>query len=226
MFCLELKQYQNVSFNTKGRTDMGMIIKDTGTDSTFELAPSGAFAARCYRIIDLGTQTFQVKGETKESHQILMAWELSKKMADGQPFVISEKYTSSLHEKAKLRSVLESWRGRKFSEVERNGFDIEQVLGKVCFLNIVHSKKGDKTYANVASVMPVPEGLPSPAAVNEQLFFNIEEWNDKVFAKIPKYYQGMIKRSPEYGSHDAGESYAQEAQQAQQAAWEEDEMPF
>jgi hypothetical protein len=200
---------------------MGMIIKDTGTDRTFEVAPSGAYAARCYRIIDIGTQT-------KQSHQIWMAWELSKKMADGQPFVISEKYTSSLHEKAKLRGVLESWRGRKFTEAERNGFDIEQVLGKVCFLNIVHDKKGDKTYANVASVMPVPEGLPSPAAVNEQLFFNIDEWNDKVFAKIPKYYQEMIKRSPEYEnlqfeSRDSGEAYAQ---QAQQTEYVDDDIPF
>lgn len=205
---------------------MGMIIKDTGTERTFEIAPSGAYAARCYRIIDLGTQTFQVKGETKQAHQVLIAWELSKKMGDGQPFVISEKYTSSLHEKAKLRSVLESWRGRKFTEAERNGFDIEQVLGKVCFLNIVHDKKGDKTYANVASVMPVPEGLPSPAAANEQLFFNIEEWNDTVFAKIPKYYQEAIKRSPEYEGRASWSAPEGHPQVAPDTVFPDDDIPF
>lgn len=203
---------------------MGMIIKDTGVDRTFEVAPSGACAARCYRIIDLGTQTFHVGNEMKQQHQILMAWELIKKMGDGQPFVISEKYTKSLHEKAKLRSVLESWRGRKFTEAERNGFEIEQVLGKVCFLNIVHIHKGERTYANVVSVMPVPDGIPSPAAVNEQLFFNIDEWNDEVFAKIPRFYQDAIKRSPEY--QEISNSSSAQAKQGQLPEFQDNDIPF
>ena len=204
---------------------MGMIIRDTGAERTFEIAPSGAFAARCYQIIDLGTQTFFVKNETKQTHQVLFAWELSKKMDDGRPFTITEKYTRSLHEKAKLRGVLESWRGKKFTEPERNGFDIEQVLGKVCFLNIVHTKKGEKTYANVASVMPVPEGMPSPSAVNEQLFFNIEEWNNEVFAKIGTYYQNTIKRSPEYELHASWQEVKTDSKKSE-SEFQNDEIPF
>ena len=92
-------------------------------------------------------------------------------------------------------------------------------------MNIVHDKKGDKTYANVASVMPVPEGLPSPAAVNEQLFFNIDEWNNAVFAKIPKYYQEAIKRSPEYESREGEEAMAYQ-QAAQETAFADDDIPF
>lgn len=191
---------------------MSLIAKDTGSDRTFELAPAGAFAARCFRVIDLGTQTFAVMGETKMAHQCLISWELSKNMADGRPYTINEKYTVSLHEKAKLRSMLESWRGRKFTEAERKGFDLKNVLGKVCFVNIVHTQKGDKEFASVASVMPVPDGMSSPAATNEQLFFSISAWNEQEFQSIPKYYQEMIKKSPEYqqidavGSHPGGSS--------------------
>lgn len=199
---LEDEQYRLTFLTAKRKPEMSLIAKDTGGDRTFEIAPSGAYVARCYRVIDLGTQTFSVMGETKQAHQVLVTWEINKNMSDGKPFTISEKYTVSLHEKAKLRAVLESWRGRKFTEAERQGFDLKNVIGKVCFINIVHTQKGEKTYANVASVMPVPEGLPSPAAVNETVHFDISEWSASSFEKVPKFYQEMIKKSPEFQQLD------------------------
>lgn len=199
----EDKQSRLILLNCKRKSEMSLIAKDTGGERTFELAPAGAYAARCFRVIDLGTQTFSVMGETKMAHQCLITWELSKQMADGRPYTINEKYTVSLHEKAKLRQVLESWRGRKFSEAERKGFDLKNILGKVCFINIVHTERGDKEFANVASVMPVPDGMTSPPATNEQLYFSINDWDEALFQKIPKYYQDMIKKSPEFQQIDA-----------------------
>jgi len=186
-------------FQHSKETTMGLVAKDTGgSDRKYENAPAGAHAARCFRVIDLGTQTFQVMGETKQAHQCVITWELGKTMEDGKPFTISEKYTVSLHEKAKMRSVLESWRGRKFTEAERKGFELKNLLGKVCFLNIVHAKRGDKTYANVASVMPVPDGIASPAPVNETLYYAINEHHSGIFERLPKYCREMIVKSPEY----------------------------
>jgi hypothetical protein len=199
----EEKQSRLTLFNCKRKSEMSLIAKDTGTDRTFELAPAGAFAARCFRVIDLGTQTFTVMGETKMAHQCLISWELGKTMADGRPYTINEKYTVSLHEKAKLRTVLESWRGKKFTEAERKGFDLKNILGKVCFINIVHAQKGEKEFANVASVMPVPDGMTSPPASNEQLYFSINDWDESAFQKVPKFYQEMIKKSPEFQQVDA-----------------------
>lgn len=178
---------------------MGFVAKDNGGgDRKFENAPAGAHVARCFRVIDLGTQTFSVKGETKQAWQCVITWELGKTMSDGKPYTINEKYTVSLNEKAKLNAILEGWRGRKFTDVERNGFEMKNLLGKVCFLNIVHSSRGDKTYANVASAMPVPEGMSSPAPVNELVYYTIGEHDESVFEKLPKYYREMIQKSPEY----------------------------
>lgn len=186
-------------FQLSKETNMGLVAKDSGGgDRKFENAPSGAHAARCFRVVDLGTQTFQVMGETKQAHQCLITWELGKMMDDGKPYTINEKYTVSLHEKAKMRSILESWRGRKFTDEERKGFELKNVLGKVCFLSIVHTQRGDKTYANIASVMPVPEGIASPPAVNELVYYSISEHDEDVFQKLPKFYREMIQKSPEY----------------------------
>lgn len=207
----ELEQSRKV-FQRSKETTMSLVAKDTGGgDRKYENAPAGAHAARCFRVIDLGTQTFQVRGETKQAHQCLITWELGKTMEDGRSFTINEKYTVSLHEKAKMRSVLESWRGKQFTEAERKGFELKNILGKVCFLNIVHTARNGKQYANVASVMPVPDGIDSPAPVNELLYYSINEHHPETFEKIPKFYREMILKSPEYQMMEMGGSLASDS---------------
>ena len=171
-----------------------------GEDGGFEIAPAGAFAARCFRVVDLGTQDFVVSGEQKSAHQIAMTWELGKLMANGLPYTITEKYTASLNKEAKLCAILESWRGRPFTEAEKNGFDAKKMVGLACFVNVVHVHKGDKTYANAATVMPMPDGMTHPTAVNELLYFTMDGGmvDEGILGKISEYYQNIIKRSPEY----------------------------
>lgn len=182
---------------------MSLIAKDN-REGGYEAAPAGAWTARCFRIIDLGTQTFNVGGETKRAHQVLLTFELSKMMEDGKPFTISEKYTLSLNEKANLSKLLEGWRGRKFTDAERAGFDLKNVLGKVCLLNVVHQTRNGKTYANIASAMPVPEGMASPGPHNELRFYAIQggdipEW-------VPQFAKDKIRSSPEYQSASSSQS--------------------
>lgn len=194
-----LEQSRTVFQRNEERT-MSIVAKDnSGGDRKFELAPAGAHIARCFRIIDLGTQTFQVKGETKQAHQCLLTWELGKTMSDGKPYTINEKFSLSLNEKSRLSAILEGWRGIKFTdEQRRGGFDIQQMLGKLCFLNVVHSNRGDKTFANVASAMPVPDGMPEPRSVNSQLYFSLSTPDQNVLEALPKYYRELIEKSPEY----------------------------
>ena len=129
-----------------------------------EVPPAGTFPARCYQIIDLGHQTTSFEGQAKVVPQVRISWELSETMADGRPFSISKDYTASFGPKATLRKVLESWRGRAFTQEELSGFSLENVLGKPCMISVVHkpSKDGTQTYANVGNVMALPKGLDCP----------------------------------------------------------------
>ena len=195
----EREQYRLGFFNSRQETTMSLIAKDNFSgDRKYANAPAGAHASRCFRVIDLGTQTFQVLGETKQAHQCLITWELGKTMEDGKPFTINEKYTVSLTDKSKMRAILESWRGKKFTDVERNGFDLRNILGKVCFLNIVHVTRNGRDYANVATAIPIPDGITSPAPVNDLLYYSINQHDSETFEKIPKFYREMIMKSPEY----------------------------
>ena len=75
------------------------------------------------------------------------------------PRAISREYTLSLHKKANLRADLESWRGKGFTDRELEGFDLENILGKNCMLNIIHKQTEKAIYANIVSVMPLMKNM-------------------------------------------------------------------
>ena len=98
-------------------------------------------AARCCRLIDLGSQESEFQGEKKLQRKILISWELSELRTDGSPFQISRRFGLSLHEKTALRAFLQAWRGRPFSDAELAGFDLRKLLNAPCLLNVVHTNR-------------------------------------------------------------------------------------
>jgi hypothetical protein len=72
-------------------------------------------------------------------------------------------------------------------------------------LNITHTSKGDKTYANISSISAVPSaikkaGMPDP--VNPTIWFDIDEPDMKVYSEFPDYMKEMISSSPEWKMRD------------------------
>ena len=123
-------------------------------------------------------------------------------MPDGRPFTVRKKYTWSMHEKATLRHHLEGWRGKAFETEDfgENGFDTRKLIGVPCVLTVTHEVKGDKTFANVASVGKIMRGLQPKPLFNETAYLSLEpgEFDKSVFEKLPDYVKNLIIASPEY----------------------------
>lgn len=180
-----------------------MILTDTG-GAAFTPCPAGSYLARCVQLIDLGTQTRNFEGETKKARKVLIAWEILDddecRRDDGQPFILSKRFTQSLHEKAALRKTLASWRGRDFTPVELKGFDLGTVLGKDAFLSVIHADKDGKTFANIAAVMKPPKGMTCPEGCGNE---PLQQWDMAapdwaVFATLPPRLVEQIEASPEF----------------------------
>jgi hypothetical protein len=140
------------------------IIATAGADSAnFTPAPEGVHQAVCVDVIDKGMQPNKFKNGALQ-RKIDIAWQIDERRDDGKRFVVYKRYTLSLNEKATLRHDLESWRGRKFTRDEEMGFDVETVIGVNCLINVQHNSSGERTYANVVSVMPLVKGMPKIAA--------------------------------------------------------------
>lgn len=143
---------------------MAIIAKSSGDGQSFDPAPAGAHRAVCVDVIDRGILDVTWQGQTKKQHKVDLAWQIDEAREDGKRFLVFKRYTLSLNEKAALRKDLESWRGRAFTREEEMGFDVEAVIGKSCLLNVAQNRKGDRTYANVVSVMPLMKGMGAMVA--------------------------------------------------------------
>lgn len=209
---------------------MGLIAKDSG-GGDFKRVPAGAYVARCYSLIDLGTQLTSGQFGEKMQHKIRIGFEILDCDEDGHPLTtiydgaempmtISKSYTVSLHEKASLRRDLAAWRGRDFTDEEAAGFDIAKLIGAYCMVNVTTSENNGKTYSNIAGVTPLPGALKNnkPAPVHQNVIFDLDKPDMNVFAAFHEKLQEAIRRSPEWA-----QATGQKAAQAEEFA---EETPF
>ncbi len=179
------------------------ITASNNGGTTYEPIPEGVFTATCYSIVDLGDQYSEKFNNT--SRKVLITWELPDETIEIEgeilPRAISKEYTLSLNDKANLKKDLEAWRGKKFTEDELKGFDLENVLGKSCQLQIIHTSKGDKTYANIAAIMGLPKGLKPGAPKNPTVYFDLEaEDAMEKLNTLPTWVQDKVKKSNNYAA--------------------------
>lgn len=179
-----------------------IIVKETG-GKKFPVLEAGTYPAICYSIIDLGEHYNQTFGNS--SRKVLIMWELPTEEieieGENKPRAISETYTMSLGEKAKLRAMLENWRGRSFTAEELKGFDLENVLEKPCLLSVIHKTKQDgSVYASIASVSRLPKGMQvADNSYNTPFILSLNDTDalDRM-TLLPEWIQNRIKESETY----------------------------
>ena len=183
---------------------MPIIAENNG--SNFTLIPAGNHIARCFEMIQIGT-VVETTGiyAGKESHKVRLTWETPDEKHDfgkgEQPFSISKEFTLSMHEKATLRKMLESWRGKAFTEEEAKRFDVTKLLGKPCMLNVIHKKSNaGKDYAEISSISALPKNFECSPQVNGNRVLSFDEWNESIFQTLPDFLKNKITSSKEYAA--------------------------
>ena len=180
---------------------MSLIISASGGGNFPERKPleAGAYAAVCDMIVDLGVQP-SPGGQFAPKRTLMVRFQIPSERVEitkngetkSLPAVISRTLGLSLNEKATLRQLLQSWRGKAFTSEELKRFDLANVLGKPAFINVTHSVKGEKTYANLTSIMPLPKGMPAPTLEGEALIYSTDAPDPAVFDKLPEWVQDKI----------------------------------
>lgn len=193
----------------------------------FAPVPSGNHVGICNAVVDLGLQPGSAMYPDPK-HQVYIRFELPTEQIefdrDGQkvtgPMSIGRTFTASMGEKANLRKFIESWFGKQFpSDGAAADFDLVDLLGRRCLLNITHTAKGGKTYANLQTATPLPKGMASTESqANPNLFFDLSAPDPETFDKLPKWLKEKI------GGRLNHESDSKEPATAGDAF--DDEIPF
>src|SRR5882757_45935 len=140
-----------------------MTLTPAKKSKNFDPVPAGNHVARLYQIIHIGTIPTQWQGTEKMTDKIRLTFELcdeKKEFKEGEgakPFSISREFTYSWGAKGNLRPFIEGFIGTKLHDDEAYNFNLEDLLGEACLLNVVHTEKDGNTYSNIQGASPLPK---------------------------------------------------------------------
>lgn len=177
--------------------------------------PGGTYMGVCIAVVDLGEQyeQFDKQRQGKYVDQCMFIFELPSERVevDGEDkprWISSKRLTQSLHERSKLASILESWRGQPLSEQDiSDGFDLSDMLGQPAMLTVSLKERKDGTQCNqLTAVSGFPKGIPIPQVESELICFDADEPDAEALAKLPEWVQDIIAKSTQFAQNPPAES--------------------
>ena len=205
---------------------MSLIVSENETPK-FEPIAEGTHLAVCNMLVDLGMQYSEKYG--KSNRKVLIGWEIPDEVieVDGEKHgrSISKRYTASLNEKSSLRKDLASWRGRDFTAEELSAFDLQNIVGTSCLINVIHKEgTNGKIYANIGGIMKLPKGMPKAMPSEPAIVFDLDNDPLDSIDNLPDWIAEEIKRSSTYEER----AYAEIKPPIEDVLEEEDEtgLPF
>lgn len=190
-------------------------VPDNDSDD-FQQVSSGTHVGVCFRLIDIGTQY----SEMYDSHarKVIIGFEVPEETdSEGKPLIVHGWVTNSLSKKATLRQWLEAWRAKPFTKEELQGFDLTQIIGKGCLLNIGETEKGR---AKISAIMALPKGTSAPKLYNSPHIFDMETGK---LEEQPDWVQERVKESEEF---KGPKQHFNEPQAISPQADIDDDIPF
>ena len=155
------------------------FLASGSTASNIEPVPAGLQAAILTGLYDLGWQ-YNEKFD-KNSKKVVFRFEfpllphLKGKTKEGVEFdlprVLNKQLTNSLHEKAVMRLMIQSWIGRPLTAAEvKDGLDLTKLLNRSCTVQVMHTQKPDGSIrADFTTVIPY-QGQKLTTATKPLLF--------------------------------------------------------
>lgn len=204
-------------------------IPVSGKSGSFKGLEPGIYNARCDLVADLGMQD---TGKYGMKHKVYLRFSVPDQTGereDGTKFQMSigSKFTATLSKRATLRKVLESWRGRPFTEEELENFELTNLLNAPATLVVgSYTDKEGNPRPSIDNVLkcksPVDELLEKAIAVSA-------ESPEEDLAKVPEWLRNTILEAAGGHTPAGAEQESQSAahQAEDEAGWADpDDIPF
>lgn len=180
---------------------MSLRLKDASKGGNSSPAPAGNHAARCFSVLGLGTHTEDGQYGLKTNYKVRIAWELPEetKIFDEkkgpEPYVVAVTYNFVMGDKARIIKDLQSWRGAPFTPEELESFELKNLVGKCCMVQVVHKPGNNgQIYANVDAVTQMPKKMREvmPKQHNPSVYYDISMGQDATFKALPEFLRKQI----------------------------------
>lgn len=185
-------------------------------ESKFRPHSTGMHVAQCVDTINFGECVTDFPGKPKSLSPkcalVFRTGEVNEKT--GEFIDIVAEYGAFMSTKAKLRALLESWRGRPYTEeqVQEDGIPMDKLVGKWAYLNIGQKvSAGGRVYAYILSANPVPPtvAVPTLKAYTRPEFLELRKKGYAAAAAAYRAEIGVDEDGNPIGHHDEEEGEPQ-----------------
>lgn len=176
--------------------------------------PDGSYPAVCVDLIDLGEFLDNYQGTMNILPKVALVFQTNAEDENGRPLEIHIEVTLSFGKKAKLRKLLEGWRGKPYSDDEaRAGVPLHKLEKANAILNVIHktAQQSGNTYAVIDTIMPPMKGM---ARLEPNKYVRAEFWAKRK----TDYAAAVAAHRRQNGMSDDAEYVA--------ATSTEDDLPF
>lgn len=175
---------------------MALLAKKK-TKSSVPSLDADTYPAVCIGVVDLGEQHSEIYKNYQ--NKVMFLFEICGETVDvdgeAKPRWLSKEFTLSLSEKSNLAKTIASWTGVELTE---DTYDVTQLIGKPAMVVVTVKETDNGTFNDITVIASPPKKMQMPEAESETICFEIENWDDEVFAKLPEWIQNKIKKSTEY----------------------------
>lgn len=179
---------------------MGLTPKKPKEGPVVEPIENDTYHGVIYALWDLGMQYSEFYKQSRE--RLIVSFELPdvRIEIEGEdlPRVVSKEYTHSYHTNATWRKHLESIRGKKFTDEERENFHPRQILGVNCLVEVGSREWEGKTYNQVNNVAKLLKGISKKKAENEYGWYDLDDEDANIPENCPDWIADKIKKSPDW----------------------------
>lgn len=175
-------------------------ISAKNSDSKFIPHPVGQFVAQCVDVINLGEKVEDYAGQPKKlSHKCALVFRTGEQNPETHDLIdIAGEYTVSMSEKANLRRMLETWRGKAYQEDELDDVPLDKLEGQWAMIQVDQkTSSNNRRYARIISVTKVPKQMLAHLPAFE-LYERAKYWDEKkaAYAKERETFMAMIAPEP------------------------------
>jgi hypothetical protein len=168
------------------------------SDGPRELCPAENMRAKIIRIYFVGTQENTFEPNQKPVPKLVITFEADSQKSDGTNHLLSMVVTYSLHEKSSLTKQFGSILGDKWPTKPGQSFDIAELVGLDCMVDVVHSAKKDGTLsAKIGKIGKLPRGFQPLESDMDQFLWSFDDPGAMNDEKVPEWIRKMASESIE-----------------------------
>lgn len=180
-------------------TNKPVMNAPAGEEFKKQLPTEGMVNAKCYAVIDLGSQENEWKWVKKLQRQIQVSFETDQMWEFGDkgtfPLSVHKTYSFFITDSSNLTKDLTSWLDN-FVNTKEQPFNVFDLVGKSAELMVLHhTSKAGKLSAKIMAIKPWKKEWE---LINPEVMLSLDSFNEDEFLKLPEWLREKIQKTQEY----------------------------